>query len=204
MDKKIKLVALMGKAGAGKDALLHKIFENFGYDDFEEIISCTTRPPREGEVNGVNYHFLTSEEFADRLMNGDMIEATVFRDWCYGTSYDSLNPDKINIGVYNPQGVGIFLDMGHLIDLYVLYVDCDDKTRLIRQLTREKDPDVNEIIRRFQTDYEDFGKERSVWEVLDMPGHIERGTVNNGEDADLDVLAFAVVDAIRYWAEQDN
>ena len=60
MNKKIKVVALMGKAGAGKDALLHKIMEKYG-DEFACIISCTSRPPREGEVDGVNYHFLKNE-----------------------------------------------------------------------------------------------------------------------------------------------
>ena len=37
-----------------------------------EIISCTTRPPREGEINGINYHFLTNQEFADKIESGEM------------------------------------------------------------------------------------------------------------------------------------
>lgn len=131
MNKKTKIVALMGKAGAGKDALLHKIMEKYG-DEFAGIISCTTRPPREGEVDGVNYHFLTNEQFSEKLFDGDMIEAVVFRDWCYGTSFDSLDPNKVNIGVYNPQGVDILLAMEYDIDLLPIFIDCEDKTRLQR------------------------------------------------------------------------
>ena len=131
MNKKIKIVALMGKAGAGKDAILRTIMEKYG-EEFAGIVSCTTRPPREGEIDGISYHFLTNEDFTERLLDGDMIEAVVFRDWCYGTSYDSLNPDKINIGVYNPHGVSVLLDMEYDIDLLPIMVNCNDKTRLIR------------------------------------------------------------------------
>lgn len=59
MDK-IKVVILCGKAGAGKDATLHKLMELYS-NKYNEIVSCTTRPPREGEIDGVNYHFLTVE-----------------------------------------------------------------------------------------------------------------------------------------------
>ncbi len=201
MNKKIKVVALMGKAGAGKDALLHKIMEKYG-DEFASIISCTSRPPREGEVDGVNYHFLTSEQFAEKLMDGDMIEAVVFRDWCYGTSYDSLNPDKINIGVYNPQGVGILLDMEYDIDLYPIMVNCRDKTRLLRQLNRESDPDCKEIVRRFDADAEDFGN--SVWDKINLPDDHPHSEIHNEAYSSLDFLASEVVSSIRRWADLIN
>ena len=201
MNKKIKVVALMGKAGAGKDALLHKIMEKYG-DEFASIISCTSRPPREGEVDGVNYHFLTSEQFAEKLMDGDMIEAVVFRDWCYGTSYDSLNPDKINIGVYNPQGVGILLDMEYDIDLYPIMVNCRDKTRLLRQLNRESDPDCKEIVRRFDADAEDFGN--SVWDKINLPDDHPHSEIHNEAYSSLDFLASEVVSSIRRWADSIN
>ena len=201
MNKKIKVVALMGKAGAGKDALLHKIMEKYG-DEFASIISCTSRPPREGEIDGVNYHFLTSEQFAEKLMDGDMIEAVVFRDWCYGTSYDSLNPDKINIGVYNPQGVGILLDMEYDIDLYPIMVNCRDKTRLLRQLNRESDPDCKEIVRRFEADAEDFGN--SVWDKINLPDNHPHSEIHNEAYSSLDFLASEVVGSIRRWADSIN
>ena len=64
--KKYKIVALIGKAGSGKDTLLQNLIDdNKGWN---EIISCTTRPPREGEKNGVNYYFLSDEEFAAKVL----------------------------------------------------------------------------------------------------------------------------------------
>lgn len=58
MDK-IKIIALCGKAGAGKDFLLNRICAN--HPEFYKIVSNTTRPIREGEKDGISYHFLTDE-----------------------------------------------------------------------------------------------------------------------------------------------
>lgn len=191
-----KVVAIMGKAGAGKDALLHKIFEKYK-NEFHEIVSCTTRSPREGEVDGVNYHFLTHEQFSEQLLNGEMLEATVFNDWCYGTSIKDLNTNKINIGVYNPQGVSTLLDMEGAIDVLPILVECEPKTRLLRQLNRESDPDVKEIIRRYQADEDDFGTDIVL--KLNMPNEHPICIVYNNEGTSLDELADVVVRHIRHW-----
>lgn len=148
---KIKLIAICGKAGSGKDTILHLLRKY----DIHEIISCTTRPIRQGEQDGVNYHFLSNEEFAQKIINGDMLEATVFNTWGYGTSKSALDPDKWNVGVFNPEGIEDLLE-SHELDMQVFYIYAPDKLRVMRQLTREDDPDVNEIVRRFGTDATDF------------------------------------------------
>lgn len=84
-----------------------------------------------------------------------MIEATVFRGWCYGTSINHLDENKINIGVFNPSGIDILLDIP-MVKLFIVYVIADDKIRVMRQLLREEHPDVAEIVRRYSTDEEDF------------------------------------------------
>lgn len=152
-SKKYKIVALMGQAGAGKDSILRALIKRAPH--LHEIVSCTTRPPREGEVDGINYHFLTSDEFSEQICKGNMIEATVFRDWCYGTSFDNLNMDKVNIGVFNPAGVNLLMDMDN-VNVMPIYIIASDKERLLRQLNREHNPDVKEIIRRFSADEIDF------------------------------------------------
>lgn len=150
----MKIVALMGEAGSGKDTILHKLIEQYpAY--FNEIISCTTRPPREGEKNGVNYYFLSIDEFTQKVLNGDMIEATEFNDWHYGTMASSLSIDKVNIGVFNPEGIRCLQEYSD-VELMVFYVRARDKERLLRQLNREQDPDVEEIVRRYRTDKLDF------------------------------------------------
>lgn len=148
-----KIVALIGEAGAGKDALMKSVLCEV--PGLHEIVSCTTRPKREGEKEGVNYFYLTPEEFADKIINGEMLEATNFNNWFYGTALQSLDESVINIGVFNPAGIAALLE-SPIVDVTVYRVCASDKERLLRQLNREENPDVDEIIRRFKADKEDF------------------------------------------------
>ena len=65
---KYKIFALIGEAGSGKDTVMKKILEQNPLL-FNEVISCTTRPPREGEAHGVNYYYYSEEEFAEQLLD---------------------------------------------------------------------------------------------------------------------------------------
>jgi guanylate kinase len=84
-----------------------------------------------------------------------MLEWTRFNNWNYGTSIEELDEDKINIGVFNPYGI-YNLSKNPNVKLSIYKINCSDKTRLLRQLNRENNPDVKEIIRRFSADEEDF------------------------------------------------
>ena len=156
MSDKYKIIALFGPAGSGKDYIQKAIMRTiWGKTHFNEIISCTTRPPREGEKDGVHYHFLSKPE---DLLKQDLLEFTVFRDWWYGTPIESLNKDKINIGVFNISGIDQLINKDYLnrIDCIPIYIKTYPKIRLLRQLQRENKPDCDEIIRRYLTDQKDF------------------------------------------------
>lgn len=148
-----KVIAICGKAGSGKDTILRHVVA--ACPQLHEVISCTTRPMREGETEGVNYYYLTGEQFGNKVLNGEMLEATCFNDWFYGTAYDSLRSDCVNIAVFNPEGIDSIAAHKD-IEMVVFYVEAKDKTRLLRQLNRETNPDIHEIIRRFKTDEIDF------------------------------------------------
>lgn len=158
-----KIVALIGKAGSGKDTIMHKVLEK--NPNLHEIVSCTTRPRREGEVDGVNYFFLTPEQFGDKVLHDEMLEATCFNDWFYGTSYESLRSDVVNVGVFNPAGIESLLGRPD-VEVHVFYVIASPKDRLLRQLNREKDPNVDEIIRRYRADELDFSDLDFEYDVL--------------------------------------
>lgn len=148
-----KIIVLIGEAGSGKDSLMQGVLQE--NPNLHEIVSYTTRPPREGEIDGINYNFISGEKFGDKVVNGEMIEAACFNGWFYGTGYASLRSDCINIGVFNPTGVESLL-AAQDVEILVFYVRASDKERLLRQLNREENPDVMEIIRRFKTDMIDF------------------------------------------------
>lgn len=153
MNKKYKIIALFGPAGSGKDYIQKHIMKTiWGKTHFNEIISCTTRPPREGEKDGVDYYFKqTPAEF----FSVPLIECTSFRKWWYGTSFDNLDENKINIGVFNINGITQILDNNN-IQCLPIYIKTLPKIRLLRQLQRENKPDCDEIIRRYLTDQKDF------------------------------------------------
>ena len=154
------ILALIGEAGSGKDTILRKLIDDTkhyynGKLPLHEIISYTSRPPREKEVDGVNYHFISAEKFAEMILQNQMFEATVFNKWCYGTGVESVKENAINVGVFNPEGAETLLH-DKRVNLVIVYIQADDKIRLIRQLNREASPDVDEIIRRYKADKIDF------------------------------------------------
>jgi guanylate kinase len=79
-----KLVVMAGPSAVGKGTLASHIVENF--DGFRLSVSATTRSPREGEIDGLSYVFLTEDEFKSRVASGQMLEwATVHGKHSYGT-----------------------------------------------------------------------------------------------------------------------
>ena len=152
MAKKIVL-ALFGKSASGKDSLQSALTQKFA--NCHPIISCTTRPMREGEHDGKDYHFLSIVEFTKYVLEGKMLEATCFRDWFYGTLEQDLLDNCLNVGVFNLEGVRTLLSNPDLI-VYTVFVNASDKVRLIRALNREENPDCAEICRRFEADEKDF------------------------------------------------
>ena len=144
----------MGEAGSGKDFLAKELAATHP-DIFHYIVSTTSRPIREGEQNGVDYHYLTQYEFDMKMMDGNMLEYTYFNSWGYGTCKDDLVNDKINIGVFNPTGIRSLQNRND-ITLQTYRLGCTPKIRLLRQLNREENPNIDEIVRRYTTDKIDF------------------------------------------------
>ena len=89
------LVVVSGPSGAGKTTLLRKLFERSGR--LVSSISATTRPPRPGERDGVDYHFLTDEDFQRRRKRGEFLECfEVFgRGYWYGTLESEVTPSLV-------------------------------------------------------------------------------------------------------------
>lgn len=76
------LVVLSGPAGSGKGTVLSRLLED---ERYTYSVSATTRAPRPGEQDGVNYHFLSREEFEKRIADGAMLEYTEYCGNYYGT-----------------------------------------------------------------------------------------------------------------------
>jgi guanylate kinase len=76
------MLVVSGPAGSGKGTVNAMLLKR---DDFAFSVSATTRAARPGEVDGVNYHFITRESFLERIDSGDMLEYTEYCGNFYGT-----------------------------------------------------------------------------------------------------------------------
>lgn len=178
-----KIYAIIGKSASGKDTLAQELIKK--NDMFHGVVSSTTRPKRDYEINKKDYFFLTEEEMVKNINEDKMLEISVFNNWIYGTSIDALDEDKVNIGVFNIDGINSLMERED-IDLRVFYVQADDAKRLIRQLSREKEPNIKEIFRRYDTDDKDFKDYNISFNYVTL----ENNTSEDFENCIATVLAF--------------
>lgn len=161
-----KIFCVMGKSSSGKDTLYQMLKKELKFDS---IVPYTTRPIREGETDGVEYHFVTEEEVAELEEAGKIIELrpynTVHGIWKYFTADDAQIDleyrNYLMIGTVEAyQKLKAYYGEEHLVPIYI---EVDDGIRLQRALNREKlqeQPKYAEMCRRFLADEVDFSEEK--------------------------------------------
>lgn len=161
-----KIFYLMGKSASGKDTLYKRLQEEL---EFSTIVLYTTRPIREGEQEGKEYHFVDEARFAQFMDSGKVIESrtynTVHGPWTYFTVDDGqVQLEKESYLVIGTLESFVNMQKYYGTDAVIpLYIHVDDGVRLARALERErqqKEPKYAEMCRRFLADSEDFSKER--------------------------------------------
>ena len=143
----MKRIIIVGKGGSGKDHL-RKELEKLG---FRYCISHTTRPPRDGEINGVDYHFISRESAAfEFAAKGKFYEYVIFNEWLYGTSVEEF--EKSNLFIMTPSGLSKMKESDRKESI-VIYLDIDENVRRDRISKRN---DADKIERRLEADKNDF------------------------------------------------
>lgn len=145
------IYCIIGHSASGKSTIERKL-DSLG---IPRIISYTTRPPRKGEKDGVDYHFITINKFAELHDAGFFAEEAKYRDWLYGLSIDGvLYKEKDYVVAVTPKGYYELLE--EVGDEYIkaFFIQVHERDRLIR--LAQRGDDVDEIIRRIQVDREDF------------------------------------------------
>ncbi len=163
-----KIFYLMGKSASGKDTIYKHIKE--AMPQLKEIVIYTTRPMREGEQEGREYHFVDQTEFERLKSTGKVIEYreyhTIHGLWIYFTVDDGQfdgEEDFLAIGTLESY-VKLKEYFGNE-RLVPIYVEVEDGLRLERALQREraqKEPKYKELCRRFLADAEDFSEEKLI------------------------------------------
>jgi guanylate kinase len=146
------LHCIVGHSASGKSTIERKL--ELGHN-MTRIISYTTRPKRLGERDGVDYHFISNEEFTTKDSEGFFAETASYNGWSYGLSLDGIDYQNNNyIVVVTPKGYEELLLAvgGEFIKSF--FISVPERERMIR-LAQRGDA-VDEVIRRIQADRLDF------------------------------------------------
>ena len=162
-----KLFCLMGPSSSGKDTVYKRIMHKQA-GRLDKIIPYTTRPLRDGEKDGIQYHFTDEETFCRLKVSGKIIEDRRY-DTFYGTwRYFTVNDGQIDLKQHSYLIIGTLESYRKFCDYFgkdkiiPLYIELDPGIRLQRAIDREKSREVSgyeEMCRRFLADSEDFSEE---------------------------------------------
>lgn len=181
------IVVLSGKSGAGKNAVMEKMIEE-ARGDILPLISMTTRPMREGEIDGKDYFFVSEEEFRAKEAEGKIIEKREYQSadgsvWHYGTmEFGDVKGDYVKI--LDRKGAEKFRER-YGDECFLVYLDVDDKTRRERAERRGS----------FNEEEWEKREKREKEEFRDAPFNYR------AENYDLETAVYNIMDALETYKE---
>ena len=155
-----QLVIISGPSGAGKSTVL-RILLDICPLPLDLSISATTRPPRPTEVDGVDYHFLTADEFDTKLSNGEFLEhKEVFgRGHYYGTLMETVT-SGLNTGRYvilEIDVAGAMSVLDHIPNAITIFIHPGTQQELENRLRGRETDSEESIIRRLEVAKSEMG-----------------------------------------------
>jgi guanylate kinase len=157
------MLILVGESASGKSTI-EKELVKLGYN---KIVSYTSRPLRDGEVNGIDYNFISKEKFEELKQNSFFAEVGEYRGWYYGSAKDDCTNDKV--AVLTPHGLRQMKSIDGL-DITSFYINVPRRDRLIKILQRGDN--IEECYRRSLSDVGQFdGIEDEVDYVIENDGY---------------------------------
>ena len=148
-----RLFIISAPSGCGKGTLIAELNKRF---DVYNSISCTTRSPREGDVDGVQYFFVTRERFEELVREDGFLEHAEFGDNCYGTPEkpvrENLAAGRDVLLEIEPQGAfQVKAKMPEAVSLFILPPEVASIERRLRRRAVESGETEEQIQRRLKT-----------------------------------------------------
>lgn len=161
------LFVIMGKSATGKDTIYKELLKNIDLG-LKEVVSYSTRPIRNGEKDGVEYFFVSTDRLEQLIKEDKIIEIRQYNTVHGLWSYFTVNDGQIDLDNYNSLIIGTLESYEQIRNyfgkesIYPIYVEVDNGLRLQRALDRERSqetPQYAEMCRRYLADEEDFSEE---------------------------------------------
>ena len=157
------IIVLVGKTASGKTTVANELCKNHRY---KRIITYTTRPMRENEVQDVDYHFISDEQFNKMVENNEFTEYkrynTAHGVWSYGSviTFEQELSDDCYVIILTPQGLR---DLSKKTSRYIaFYLNVSLESQLER--LKKRGDEEQQIIKRLQNDAKDF---ENVLDIVD-------------------------------------
>lgn len=153
-----QLIVISGPSGCGKDTVVKEVLKN--NDKAWLSVSCTSRKPRPGEINGKDYYFLTNEEFEKKIEEGNFLEYAKYTDNYYGTPRDIIK-GKLDQGidvilVIEIQGALKIKEM--LKETVFIFILPPTMRELKKRLEGRNTETKEKITKRFKTAYKELNE----------------------------------------------
>ena len=161
------MIVLVGESACGKSTIEKILSQDYG---LKKTVSYTTRPPRCGEINGIDYNFISKEEYVKKFNKGFFVETGAYNGWFYGTTKEQYSSNTVC--VLTPHGLRQIKKHLKDSDLSItsVYIKIPRRDRLIKILQRGDD--IDEAIRRNQTDVGQYdGIEDEVDFIIENKGY---------------------------------
>lgn len=142
------MIVLVGESASGKSSIERNLVDNYGY---KKVVSYTTRQPRQGEVDGIDYHYISESQFSNLQKEEFFAEIGEYNGWHYGTAKNDCTSDKV--AVVTPHGLRQLKKIPNL-DIRAFYINVPRRDRLIKILQRGDN--IEEAYRRSLSDVGQF------------------------------------------------
>lgn len=142
------MIVIVGESACGKTSVANYLVEHYGY---KKIITYTTRNPREGEQDGVDYYYVSNERFETLKIQNFFAETAIYNNWNYGSAREDYTQDSVI--VLTPKGLRAIRNSG-IKNIFSIYIHVPRRDRLIKCLNRGDD--IEEAYRRSLSDVGQF------------------------------------------------
>ena len=154
-----QLIVISAPSGAGKDTVVKELIKR-NPDEFWVSVSATSRLPREGEEEGVDYYYLTKEEFEEKINEGFFIEYTNYAGNYYGTPKkyikEKLDKGKDVILIIEIEGASNIKKL--VPEALMIFIMPPSLKELVRRLKKRGTESDEKIIKRFHTAYKEINE----------------------------------------------
>jgi|SRR3989344_5810666 len=177
------LIVLTGPTASGKDTIMRNLLKRF--PKLQKIITTTSRKIRSGEQNGLDYYFISEEEFRQKIDQGEFIEHVKYGDNFYGTEkkFIDASQGKDIIWRIDPSRAGQIRELIKSRDILVIYISISEKES--RERLKQRHLSNEEIEKRLIQDKKDWEEYKDKYDfVVENP----QGKLNETVDKILQIV----------------